>query len=114
MELKDEKYLEPELFEPVNNWRNIKDWTVYEFCMSPDEDYIIVSIQEKNKDGTSVDLYISYFNYGKWTFPKKLGNEINSNETENFPTITNDGKYLVFTRAFSELKIIPTKQIGKK
>jgi hypothetical protein len=111
MELKNEKYLEPEPFEPVNNWRKTKDLTVYEFCISPDENYIIASIHDKNTDENSVDLYISYLKDGNWSFPKKLSDAINSKETENFPIITNDGKYLIFTRAFSEFKIVSTKQI---
>ena len=109
MELKDEEYLEPELFEPVNNWRKIKDWTVYEFCMSPDENYIIACIGSTNEGVNSIDLYISHLKDGKWTIPNKLSDKINSKETENFPTITNDGKYLIFTRAFSEFKIVSTK-----
>lgn len=110
MELINERYAEPELFEPVNNWRNNKDWTVYEFCLSPNENYIVVSIKEKSQN-SSVDLYISHLKNGKWTYPQKLNNKINSYDSENFPTITNDGKYLIFTRAFSEFKIVPTKQL---
>ena len=107
MELKDGKYSEPELFEPVNNWRKNSHWTVYEYCMSPDETYIIVCIMDKSQDEPSTDLYISYLKGSQWTEPHKLGNEINTGETENFPTITNDGTYLIFTRAFSEFKIVP-------
>ncbi|WP_143017683.1 hypothetical protein [Kriegella aquimaris] len=114
MECKGDKYLEPELFEPVNHWRKIKDWTVYEFCMSPDEDYIIACIGSKNGSVNSIDLYISYLEGEKWTIPKRLNDKINSNKTENFPTITNDGKYLMFTREFSEFKIIPTKLFVEK
>ena len=113
MELINKEYGEPQLFEPVNNWRNNEDWIIHEFCISPDEDYIVVCIQKKNDNKEvselSTDLYISYLRDRKWTYPIKLGNEINTNATENFPTITNDGKYLMFTRAFSEFKIVSTK-----
>ncbi|MEM7084716.1 MAG: hypothetical protein AAF489_00955 [Bacteroidota bacterium] len=111
MEFRDNKYVEPELFEPVNNWRKIEDWKVYEFCISPNEDYIIACIGSKNGGVNSIDLYISYLRNGNWTIPKKLSDKINSKETENFPAITNDGKYLIFTRAFSEFKIVSTKQL---
>ena len=115
MELINEVYSEPQLFEPVNEWRKNEDWVVYEFCVSPNEDYIIVCIQKKNEDKKldelSTNLYISYLRDSKWTFPKQLGTEINTNETENFPTITNDGKFLMFTRAFSKFKIVSTKQL---
>lgn len=110
MEFVNEKYSEPELFYPVNNWRNNEDWNVYEFCVSPNENYIIVAIEDKKQDQKSADLFISHLKDNKWTYPKRLGIEINTNETENFPTITNDGKYLLFTRAFSEFKIVSTKQ----
>lgn len=110
MEFLDGKYTEPTLFEPVNNWRKNEDWTVYEFCVSPNEDYLIVCIEDKAYHTPSIDLYISYFKDNSWTYPKRLDHEINSFETENFPTITNDDEYLVFTKSFSEFKIIPTKR----
>ncbi|WP_282160094.1 hypothetical protein [Ulvibacterium marinum] len=36
-----------------------------------------------------------------------MNNRINTAETENFPAITADGEYLIFTRAFSRFYIIP-------
>jgi hypothetical protein len=109
MESTDNNYSAPVLFEPVNKWRNNENWTVYEFCVSPDEDYIIVCIEDKADSNSSADLYISYLQDDDWTLPRRLERGINSDETENFPTVTNDGKYLIFTRAFSEYKIIATK-----
>ncbi|MEO0571877.1 MAG: hypothetical protein AAF039_09235 [Bacteroidota bacterium] len=111
MRLIGDTYSEPELFMPVNRWRRNKDWSVYEFCMSPEENYMIISIQDNTEDRPSVDLYISHFKRGEWTYPHKLGHDINTEETENFPTITNDGKYLLFTRAFSQFKIVSTKEL---
>jgi len=112
MEFRNGKYTEPELFEPVNEWRNNKDWTLFEFCVSPNKNYLIVCIKDKKDNDESVDLYISYLKNEKWTYPQKLGSEINTSETENFPTITNDGKYLIFTRAFSEFKIVATDKFN--
>ncbi|GJM04577.1 MAG: hypothetical protein DHS20C09_05680 [marine bacterium B5-7] len=101
-------YDEPELFEPVNRWRDqYEDWTVYEFCMAPNEDYMIVCIEDNSYINPSVDLYISYFKDSEWSIPEKLGNGINTTATENFPVITADGNFLIFTRGFSEFKIIP-------
>lgn len=114
MEFLDGKYSKPELFEPVNRWRKNKNWIVYEFCVSPNQDYLIVCIQDKTKTSPSTDLYISYFNDNIWTNPKRLDNRINSAKGENFPTITNDGEYLVFTRAFSKYKIVSTKAFKQK
>ncbi len=114
MSLVNNRYGEPELFDPVNTWRGNKDWTIFEFCVSPDEDYLIVCIQDKSAPNLSADLFISYFDNELWTYPKKLDCKINSSATENFPTITNDGRYLIFTRAFSEFKIVPTKLFVSK
>ena len=112
MEFQDGKYEEPKLFEPVNGWRQNSDWTVYEFCMAPNESYMIVSIRDNSEEEPSVDLYISHLKGDEWTEPRKLGKDINTNETENFPTITRDGKFLLFTRAFSEFKIVSIDQLN--
>lgn len=106
--LENGTYEEPEPFEPINQWRAQQGLTIYEFAMAPNEDYLIVCIKEESKKGTlNTDLYISYFKNNNWTWPKKLNNGINTAETENFPVITADGKYLIFTRAFSRFYIIP-------
>ena len=79
------------------------------FAVDPDEKYLIVSI----RDSTSLnpDFYISYYKGNDWSIPKKLKGGINTPETEAFPYITPDGKYFIFTRAFSQFYIIPTSQI---
>ena len=102
-------YGEPELFEPVNKWRDQNQhWIVYEFSMSPEENYMIICIENKSDPEPSTDLYLSKLDGTSWTEPEKLGHGINTAETENFPVITADGKFLIFTRAFSEFKIAPT------
>ncbi len=111
MELHNGTYSEPELFEPLNSWRNNKDWAVYEFCVSPNKDYIIVCIQDNTNDSPSADLYLSRMENGNWSYPQRIGHGINSPETENFPYITPNGKYLLFTKAFSEFKIVPIKMV---
>ncbi len=111
MNLVDKVYGEPTLFEPVNQWRRENEnWTVYEYCMAPDKSYMIVCIRKKGDVGRfNIDLYISYPKDGKWTPPASLGHGVNTPETENFPYITPDGKFLLFTRAFSQFHILPTK-----
>lgn len=109
MKFENNKYEDPELFEPLNNWRKNPEWSVFEFCVSPNENYIIASIENRTEPNPSVDLYISYKKNVEWSRPVKLKHSINSAETENFPTITNDGKYLIYTKAFSEFKIVPTR-----
>jgi outer membrane protein OmpA-like peptidoglycan-associated protein len=45
----------------------------------------------------SCDLYVSYFENGKWTIPYNLGNAINSISWESQPCISADGKELYFS-----------------
>jgi hypothetical protein len=57
--------------------------------IAPDESYVILSIDE--------DLHISYnLGDGKWTAPRNLGSDINSDNLENCPVISPNGKYLFF------------------
>lgn len=57
--------------------------------IAPDESYIIFSM-----DG---NLHISYnLNNGKWTTPQNLGSNINSENLDNCPRISPNGKYLFF------------------
>ena len=107
-------YAEPELFEPVNKWRESEDWNVFEYCISPKEGYMIVCIQDNTLPTPSADLYISFFKDTTWSYPRRLDDGINTPEAENFPTITKDGAYLIFTRGFSEFKIIPTQKLMGK
>ena len=107
-------YSQPELFELVNRWRgDHPNWTVYEFCMAPTKEYMIVCIKDKGAPNPSVDLYVSYLNNSQWSTPEKLGEEINTGASENFPVITQDGKFLLFTRAFSEFKIVTVTNLLK-
>ena len=108
MDVRNQEHSEPVLFEPVNEWRKNEDWTVFEYCVSPNEDFMIVCIQDRSVTTLSADLYISYAKHNSWTRPELLGHGINSDGTENFPVITHDGKYMIYTRAFSEFKIVPT------
>jgi hypothetical protein len=66
--------------------------------IAPDESYIILSI-----DG---DLHISCNLYnGKWTAPRNLGPDINSDNLENCPVISPNGKYLFFISRRDNLKL---------
>ncbi len=113
MEARTEGYAEPELFLPVNTWRTNTDWIVYEYCVSPREDYIIVCIEDQKHENSSPDLYISYLEGTDWSLPEKLTDDINTGGVENFPVITWDGKYMIFTRDFSQFKIVPVQHFKK-
>lgn len=68
-----------------------------DFFIARDESYIIVfRLKSPN------DLFISYNkNNGSWTNPKSLGTKINTPNYDCSPFVTNDNKYLFFTRGMS-------------
>lgn len=107
-------YQEPELFDPVNKLRDNKNWNVYEFAMSPKEDFMVLCIEDKTEKKPSADLYISSKKNDQWSTPKKLDPSINTSASENFPVITKDGRYLLFTRAFSSFHIVPIALLTKE
>ncbi len=75
----------------------------FDFFISPDESYIIRVIKSK---GTG-DLFISYHKAdGGWTNPKTLGTQVNHPQGWEWgPYVTNDNKYLFFTRQLNSLDI---------
>jgi len=112
MEKIDGNYTEANIFEPVEKWRKSGKWKIGPFAMDPDENFMILTINEA--DQSNDDLYISYAKDGNWTAPTKLNNSVNTAQKEGFPYLTPDGKYLIFTRAKSQFYIVPTKQIHIK
>lgn len=112
IEYKDGTYEKPILFDFVNQLR-IADTTktFWEICVSPKEDYIIMTISEKGKEAK---LYLSNKNQETWTTPVYVGDIIKEDMSGNFPYITKDGKFLIFTKQFSSFYILPTKMFVKK
>ena len=50
-------------------------------------------------DSDAGDIYVCYRRLdGSWTDPISLGEQINSNQQERFPSVSPDGKWLFFTR----------------
>ncbi len=77
--------------------------------ISPNEDYLIFQSHRSGGFGQA-DLYISYKKEdGSWTNPRNLGPKINTSEFENAPSVTQDGKYLMFTRREQWLTEKPSK-----
>ncbi len=111
MEYDGHKYVEPEPFDPVNQWREKEHWIVYEYCIAPDESYLIVCLQNNEDPQPSADLFLSKKRDNMWSDPQRLPDWINTIDTENFPVITQDGQYLIFTRAFSQFKIVPIAKL---
>ena len=72
---------------PVSEWYS----SVY---ISPDEEYVIFA------GDNPPDLYIRFKNHeNNWSDPINMGDEINTGESERFPVISPDGKYLFFLRS---------------
>jgi hypothetical protein len=66
-------------------------------CIAPDESFLLF---ESNRVGGygQHDIYVSYRVGGSWSEPVNLGPEINTDQIEDEPYITPDGKYLFFNR----------------
>jgi hypothetical protein len=106
MEYKDGAYQKPALFYPVNQFRKADSTrSIFEVCVAPDESYMILTISENHKDAK---LFISQNEASFWTEPRYLGDIIKSDMTGNFPYITPNGRFLIFTRDFSGFLILPT------
>lgn len=70
--------------------------------IAPDESYLIWDDQREEGYGDA-DLYISFRQQdGSWGPSINLGDKINSAESDSYPTITPDGKYMLFNRKIDE------------
>ena len=108
MEYRDGVYQTPVLFDFVNNLRSTDTThTYHEICISPKEDYMIMVI---SKRGQEPKLFLSNFRSGIWQSPRDLGELVNADMAGNFPYITRDGRFLIFTKKFSAFYIFPTKR----
>jgi Tol biopolymer transport system component len=71
-------------------------WDEWDPSISPDGDFLVFCSKKPSGFGED-DLYVSFrSNDGGWTDAINLGEEINSQQSENRPVITADGKYLFF------------------
>jgi Tol biopolymer transport system component len=77
---------------PINTDFNDSDPLI-----APDESFLIFHSDRPGGFGQH-DLYITFHNKGRWTQPVNMGKEINSEEWEMAPSLTPDGKFLLFTR----------------
>ena len=65
--------------------------------IAPDESYLIFHSDRPGGFGEH-DLYVSFQTQGKWSEPVNMGQSINTASWEMAPSLTPDGKYLLFTR----------------
>lgn len=91
--LVDGEYPESENLGPVINTSAIDDLPY----IAPDERYLLFASHREGGLGKA-DLYISFQIGGEWTDPRNLGPSINSENFDNYPSVSPDGKYLFFTR----------------
>lgn len=88
----DGKYQKTEVLPEVINSKEL-DWTPF---ISPDESYIIFSSFREGGFGRG-DLYISFRNKNdEWSKAINLGDKINTESNERFPSVSPDGEYLFF------------------
>jgi Tol biopolymer transport system component len=96
-ELKDGVYQKPELLpEPINIGDGTLNWTPF---ISPSESYLLFSSSRSTGKSDLGDIYLCFRKRdGSWSKAYNLGNEINTDRQERFPSVSPDGKYLFFTR----------------
>lgn len=76
---------------PINTKFNDSDPLI-----APDESFLIFHSDRPGGFGEH-DLYISFNNNGAWTNPVNMGEKINTAGWEMAPSLTPDGKYLLYT-----------------
>ncbi len=80
----------------IKNFYNKAEYN--EYCLSPDNQFLILAIQRDDSKAGSRDLYVSFKN-GKtsYTEPLNLGDVINTHGTEMTPFLASDSKTLYFS-----------------
>lgn len=92
-EWRDSAYTEPEkLPYPFSS-----DYFQIAPLFAPDESYAVLTINGRADGIGQEDLYVTFKKEdGTWTEPQNLGEQINSESTDWFPSFSPDGKYLFF------------------
>ena len=95
--LKDGRFAEP-VNVGIEPTRGVGDTFV-----APDESYLIFTSGRREDGYGSGDLYVSFRQAdGGWGEPRNLGPDVNSERLDYCPMVTQDGKYLFFSRRSSE------------
>ena len=80
-------------------------------CVDPEETFLIFSSTRPESMGSG-DLFISFkTSIGSWDTPINMGPDINTEEFEQFPGLSPDGKYLFFTRGYGDIYWVDAKII---
>ncbi len=90
------EYSKPQLLPRSINLPPFLNWSPF---IAPDERYLLFSSNREGSLDEGGDLYISHrLADGSWTDPVSLGEPINTRRQERIPIVSNDGKYLFFSR----------------
>jgi Tol biopolymer transport system component len=66
--------------------------------VAPDESFVLVDARAEDSRGKG-DIYVAFATAdGGWTKPANLGDGVNSEYSESCPSLSDDGKYLFFSR----------------
>jgi Tol biopolymer transport system component len=92
------KYIDGQYQTPLNLGNSLNteyhEWDTY---ISPDERFMIYCSMMPGGLGSD-DLYITFkIKNGSWSKPAHMGNEINSEKSENRPYVSPDGNYFFYT-----------------
>ena len=79
-------------------------WKIQHAFISFDSLSMYISAQEPGK--TNYDLYVSRSRAGFWSAPERLGDVINTDADELWPTVTSDERRLYFIRRTRDEKLI--------
>jgi hypothetical protein len=79
--------------------------------VAPDESYLIFSSTRPGGLGSG-DLYITFRTAAGWTAPRNLGPRVNSSAYEYTPFITPNGKALILSRDWGDVRWIATSQLS--
>ncbi len=90
----DGQYREAELLPPPINTENSEG----DALISPDESFIIVTARAPRPEARDADLYVSFRrDDDSWTERIWLGDKVNSDQSENCPTLSPDRRFFLFT-----------------
>jgi Tol biopolymer transport system component len=88
---------------PVNSNFNDSDPLI-----APDESFLIFHSNRPGGFGEH-DLYVTFKTNGQWSDPVNMGEKINTKGWEMAPTLTPDGKYLLYTHREALVTSVPAE-----
>lgn len=88
------------------------EWEEWDPSVAPDSSFLVFCSKRPSSLGQD-DLYVSFRTPdGGWTDALNLGDGVNSEQSENRPFITADGKYLFFNRGNRENRNVYWVDLG--